>query len=184
MKVLGIDPGTIHAGWGVVTLQGNRLVGVDAGVLNLGSKQPLPVRLKRLDEGLRAVVAETQPQAMAVEEVFFAKHPNAALKLGHARGVALLAGAQAGLAIHEYPPALVKQTVTGRGNAAKDQVAKLVGVMLGWQERLADAPSDATDALAIAITHLQARRLHGALPTAPKRGKLPLHYRKRLKAAR
>jgi crossover junction endodeoxyribonuclease RuvC len=150
--VLGVDPGTIRTGWGVVERDGHRLRGVSAGVLNLGASRPLEHRLKILFDGLVEVLGTARPDVVAVEDIFYAKYANAALKLGHARGVALLVAANAGLAVHTYPPAVVKRTVAGRGAADKEQVARLVGAMLGWKV----LPSiDATDALAIAITHAQ-----------------------------
>ena len=117
----------------------------------------MELRLKAIHTGLAEVIAEYVPASVAVEDVFFAKHANAALKLGHARGVALLAAASASLSVHAYAPALVKKTVAGRGSAKKDQVAHLVGALLGIRKLPAE---DACDALAIAITHMQALRAH------------------------
>lgn len=155
MRVLGIDPGTRRTGWGVIEFEGTRLRHVGAGTIVALSKEPLATRLHRIHEELGLVIAAHQPQAIAVEEIFFAKHANAALKLGHARGIALLAAAQAGLTVHEYPPAIVKRTVAGRGQAGKEQVGKLIAVLLA----LGKPPEhDATDALAVAITHVQAAR--------------------------
>lgn len=154
-RVLGIDPGTLKTGWGVIETSGPRASLVAAGVIRARKGQALELRLKTIHVGLAAVIAEHDPVSVAVEDVFFAKHPNAALKLGHARGVALLAAASAELAVHAYPPALVKKTVAGRGAAKKDQVAHLVGALLGIRQLPAE---DACDALAIAITHMQALR--------------------------
>lgn len=155
MRVLGIDPGTRRTGWGVIELEGTRLRHLGAGTIVALSKEPLATRLHTIHEELRLVIAAHQPQAIAVEEIFFAKHANAALKLGHARGIALLAAAQAGLTVHEYPPAIVKRTVAGRGQAGKEQVGKLIAALLA----LGKPPEhDATDALAVAITHVQAAR--------------------------
>jgi len=153
MIVLGIDPGTIRTGWGVVRRAGPRLQYVAAGTIDAGKDSELPARLHEIYEALRAVIAEHAPTALAVEDIFHARFAASALKLGHARGVALLVGAQAGLPIAAYPPALVKRSVAGRGQADKAQVARIVGAILG----LRDLPEvDATDALAIAITHAQA----------------------------
>ena len=117
--------------------------------------RPLPERLEKIEAGVVELIEAHAPAVVAVEDIFFAKHPNAALKLGHARGVVLLVAQRAGLPLHEYAPALVKRTVAGRGGASKEQVAQLVGALLGLQS----LPSvDATDALAIAVTHLQASR--------------------------
>lgn len=154
MIILGIDPGSIRTGWGVVRREGPRLRYVAAGTIHAGKKdQELPARLHEIYEALRAVIAEHAPTSLAVEDIFHARFAASALKLGHARGVALLVGAQAGLPISAYPPALVKRSVAGRGQADKTQVARIVGAILG----LRDLPElDATDALAIAITHAQA----------------------------
>ena len=116
---------------------------------------PLPQRLRRIHEALQAVLAEHRPQAVAIEEIFFAKYANAALKLGHARGVALLVAAELELEVHEYPPAIVKRTVVGRGGADKTQVGRLITTLLGLES---PPEEDAADALAVAITHIQASR--------------------------
>jgi crossover junction endodeoxyribonuclease RuvC len=164
MIVLGIDPGTIRTGWGVVRRDGPRLSYVDAGTIDAGKEKDkeLPERLHEIYEALRAVIAAHAPTAVAVEDIFYARFAGSALKLGHARGVALLVGAQAGLPIASYPPALVKRSIAGRGQADKEQVARIVGAILGMRTLPA---VDATDALAIAITHAQAllaRRISGA----------------------
>ncbi len=155
MRVLGIDPGSRRTGWGVVQLEGTRLLPVDAGTIAVSAKLPLSERLRLIHDELVQIVAAHRPEAVAVEEIFFAKYANAALKLGHARGVALLVAAESRLEVHEYPPAIVKRTVVGRGAADKTQVGQLVRALLG----LAAAPEeDAADALAVAITHIQASR--------------------------
>jgi crossover junction endodeoxyribonuclease RuvC len=155
MRVLGIDPGSRRTGWGVVQLEGTRLRPVGAGTIAIAEKLPLPRRLHLIHQGLQQVIAEHQPEAVAVEEIFFAKYANAALKLGHARGVALLVAAESELEVHEYPPAVVKRTVVGRGAADKTQVGRLVMALLGLKE---SPEEDAADALAVAITHIQASR--------------------------
>jgi crossover junction endodeoxyribonuclease RuvC len=160
VRILGVDPGTVNTGWGLVERVGSRLHGIDAGVIRTKAKAPLEQRLHLIHTGLLEVIEKHHPNAFAVEDIFFAKYANAAMKLGHARGVALLAAAGAGLDVHTYPPAVVKRTVAGRGKAGKAQVALLVGAMLGWKEL---PTTDATDALAIAITHAQASRMAPAL---------------------
>jgi len=155
MRVLGIDPGSQRTGWGVVQLEGTRLLPVGAGTIAVSAKLPLPARLRRIHDELQRIVEAHQPEVVAVEEIFFAKYANAALKLGHARGVALLVAAESDLAVHEYPPAIVKRTVVGRGAAAKTQVGQLVRALLGLS---APPEEDAADALAVAITHIQASR--------------------------
>ena len=154
--VLGVDPGTIVTGWGVIQRRGTRLQGVCAGVIRAGNQPDLPARLRVIYAEIVRVIEQYRPTAMAVEDIFFARSASAALKLGHARGVVLLAGANSNLEVFAYPPALVKRSVAGRGHAAKEQVARMIGAILGWR----DLPTlDATDALAVAITHLNASRL-------------------------
>jgi crossover junction endodeoxyribonuclease RuvC len=155
MRVLGIDPGTIRTGWGVAEGRSGAMVGISAGVIKLRKEDPLADRLEVVYDALDRLVDEHAPDAVAVEDIFYAKHANAAIKLGHVRGVVLLLVAKRGLPLAEYAPALVKRTVAGRGAAEKDQVGRMVGAMLGLRELPA---VDATDALAIAITHLCARR--------------------------
>ena len=155
MRVLGIDPGSRRTGWGVVQLEGTRLRHIAAGTISVSGSLALPTRLRTIHEGLVEVIAAHQPEAVAVEEIFFAKHANAALKLGHARGVALLVAAESEIAVHEYPPAIVKRTVVGRGAADQVRVGRLVTALLGLR---ATPQEDAADALAVAITHIQASR--------------------------
>jgi len=155
MRVLGIDPGSRRTGWGVVQLEGTRLHHVGAGTIAVPEKLSLAKRLHMIHQGLQQVIADHQPDTVAIEEIFFAKYANAALKLGHARGVALLAAAESELEVHEYPPAIVKRTVVGKGAADKTQVARLVAALLGLK---APPEDDAADALAVAITHVQASR--------------------------
>ena len=152
MIVLGLDPGTRRFGWGVVERRGTRLFHIGHGVVSPRESEPLAVRLVAIEEQLVAVVEKHRPALASVEALFFAKDAQAAAKLGHARGVALLVCARAGLALHEYPPALVKRAVTGHGRADKGQVAQMVRVLLGLP---APPPADAADALALAVTHLQ-----------------------------
>jgi crossover junction endodeoxyribonuclease RuvC len=159
LRVLGIDPGSLRTGWGVLEARGGRLTLVGAGIIRPAADAALEQRLLAIHRGLVEVIAEHGPATVAVEDVFFAKHPNAALKLGHARGVALLAAAEAGLDVTPYAPSLVKRSVVGRGQADKVQVGRLVAAILGLREL---PGADATDALAVAITHAQAARV-GAL---------------------
>ncbi len=150
MRVIGIDPGTRLCGWGVVEKRGARLTHVAHGTLRLGTGE-LADRLVALERGLCEVIALHGPEAAAVEALFFAKNAQSAAKLGHARGVVLLALRRAGLEVGEYPPARVKGTVVGHGGAAKMQVGRVVSMMLALTEM---PQEDAADALAIAITHL------------------------------
>ena len=165
--VLGLDPGTRHFGWGVVERRGTKLVHRGHGIVHTDTDEPLASRLVAIESSLVDVVRAHAPSVASVEALFFAKDAQAAAKLGHARGVALLVCARAGLAVHEYPPALVKRAVAGGGRAEKPQVAQMVRIVLG----LASAPpTDAADALAVALTHLQRLVLP---PTSPTRTALP-----------
>jgi crossover junction endodeoxyribonuclease RuvC len=165
--VLGLDPGTRHFGWGVVEQRGTRLFHVAHGIVHTDEKAAIAVRLVAIESALVAVLSTHAPHEASVEALFFAKDPQAAAKLGHARGVALLVCARAGLPVYEYAPALVKRAVVGSGRAEKSQVAQMVRVVL----RLSGAPpADAADALALALTHLQRARL--AAPAARQPGRL------------
>jgi len=156
LRVLGLDPGSIRTGWGVIERHGQTARGIAAGVIRVPEKAPLSERLHQIHAGVRDVLSEYKPNAVAVEDIFFARYPQAALMLGHARGVALLAVAEVGLGVSAYPPTVVKRAVVGSGRAEKSQVALLVGALLGLKE----LPTvDATDALAVAITHLNVMRL-------------------------
>jgi crossover junction endodeoxyribonuclease RuvC len=149
--VLGLDPGTRHFGWGVIERRGTRFVHIGHGIVHTDSDAAIALRLVDIERALVEVVAQHSPDVASVEALFFAKDAQAAAKLGHARGVALLVCARAGLGVHEYPPALVKRAVAGHGRAEKAQVAQMVRVILG----LAAPPAaDAADALAVAVTHL------------------------------
>ncbi|HKU38018.1 MAG TPA: crossover junction endodeoxyribonuclease RuvC [Polyangiales bacterium] len=161
MIVLGVDPGSIRTGWGVIERAGPKLRFIAAGTIDAGRDEELAARLCEIHRELCEVIERHTPAAMAVEDLFHARFAGSALKLGHARGIALLAGAQAGLPIATYAPALVKRSVAGRGQADKLQVARIVGAILGLRE----LPNvDATDALAIAITHAQALMARRTMP--------------------
>ena len=149
--VLGLDPGSRHFGWGVVRREGTRLGHVAHGVIHPNLETSFAERLVAIERDLVRVIAAYGPTHASVEGLFFAKDAQAAAKLGHARGVALLVCARAGLEVAEYPPARVKRTISGAGRAEKAQVAQMIRVIL----RLRDAPpADAADALALAVTHL------------------------------
>ncbi len=151
MRILGLDPGLTHTGWGVIDVAGNRLRHVADGRISSSATTPLPERLARLDAALAEVITAWQPQCAAVEETFVNKNALSALKLGQARGVVLLAPARAGLAVAEYASTLVKKSVVGNGHADKDQVAHMVRILLALKE--AGSSADAADALAVAICH-------------------------------
>jgi crossover junction endodeoxyribonuclease RuvC len=159
VTVLGLDPGTRHFGWGVVTRVGSRLVHVAHGVVSVADEGPLGDRLVAIESALVDVLTRFTPLEVSIESMFYAKDASSASKLAHARGVGLLVAARAGMAVYEYPPARVKRTVTGAGRADKAQVAHMIRVMLGLA---ATPPADAADALAIAVTHLQGRALPGS----------------------
>ncbi|MGH2346609.1 MAG: crossover junction endodeoxyribonuclease RuvC [Chloroflexota bacterium] len=156
MRVLGIDPGTAIMGYGVVEERAGDLCELGHGALLTPAGDPLPVRLLALYKGLHELIAAHHPAAVAIEALFFNRNVRTALAVGHARGVALLAAAQADLPVVEYTPQQVKSAVVGYGGAGKDQVQKMVATLLGLHE--IPRPDDAADALAIAICHLHSAR--------------------------
>lgn len=165
--IIGIDPGTRHLGWGVIQACGNRLMHRAHGVIDTNESHPLAYRLCEIDDVLEQVIEAYRPQQAAVEALFFARDPQAASKLGHARGVALLRLARAQVTIYEYPPARIKRAIAGNGRADKRQVGLMVKSLLGMREELR---ADASDALAVAITHAQVARFDAAL----RAGQLPV----------
>jgi crossover junction endodeoxyribonuclease RuvC len=151
MRTLGIDPGTAIMGWGIVEETGSVLRPAGYGVLRTPTGMSQHERLVALYDGLCALLREHRPEAAAVEELFFSRNVTTALQVGQARGVALLALAQAGVPIYEYKPMAVKQAVAGYGGADKKQMQEMVRMTLGLQH--IPRPDDAADALAIAICH-------------------------------
>jgi crossover junction endodeoxyribonuclease RuvC len=156
MRILGIDPGSKATGYGFIEQQGNRLIHLDNGAITTHSKDPLAVRLQIIYQGLCRLIEKYQPEAVAVEQVFMARNPASALKLGHARGIALLAGINAGLPVAEYSALQVKSAVVGYGRAGKSQVQQMTRVLLNLPEI---AQEDAADALAVAICHAHSHHL-------------------------
>ena len=154
MRLLGVDPGLQRTGWGVIDCQDNRLRFVAAGTIVTNTKSPLADRLVELHAGLAEVIARHRPDEAAVEETFVNRNAVSTLKLGQARGVALLAPALAGLPVAEYLPNLVKKTVVGAGHAAKEQVQMMVRTLLPG---CTETGADAADALAVAICHAHHR---------------------------
>ena len=155
MRVLGIDPGTATVGYGVVegaSTPGRAARLIECGVLRTRPRDALAQRLAVIHEGLKELIERHRPDVLAVEDIFYATNVRTTVVLGHARGVILLAGAQAGLALAEYSPALVKKTVVGRGAALKPQVGYMVAKLL--QLSAVPKPADAADAVAVALTHL------------------------------
>ncbi|HOT92463.1 MAG TPA: crossover junction endodeoxyribonuclease RuvC [Anaerolineae bacterium] len=161
MRVIGIDPGTALTGYAIVDEDGGNLRLVAIGVVDTPTQMPLPARLQRIYTCLRALVTEHAPQAAAVEQLFFSRNTRTAMTVGEARGVVLLALADAGLPIAEYTPMQIKQAVTGYGSAEKHQVQEMVRLLLGLPD--IPRPDDAADAAATAICHLHRFRLDGLL---------------------
>lgn len=154
IRILGIDPGLRATGWGVIVSEGSKLSFLACGCIESDQHLPLAQRLRQLHEGLDAVIAAWTPDEVAVEETFVNRDPQSALKLGQARGIALLAPAMAGLSVAEYAANLVKKTVVGVGHADKAQVQMMIRVLLPKAETRS---ADAADALAVAICHAQHR---------------------------
>ena len=157
MRIIGVDPGTAITGWGIVTGDGNELRMVASGVITTAAGTPLPQRLQIIYRELTQLVEEWQPDAAAIEELFFSKNAKTALAVGHGRGAAMLALANAGLTIAEYKPLEVKQALTGHGGADKHQMQHMVKLLLDLQD--IPRPDDAADALAVAICHIHSARL-------------------------
>ena len=155
IRILGIDPGLRRTGWGVIDVAGNRLIFTACGSVATSDKGPLAERLVMIHDGLAAVIEQWSPDEAAVEATFVNKDASATLKLGQARGVALLIPARAGISVAEYAPNLVKKTIVGAGHCEKEQIRLMLRVLLPK----ADPPShDAADALAIAVTHAHHRQ--------------------------
>src|ERR1700760_376229 len=154
VRIIGIDPGLRRTGWGVIEIEGNRLVYIACGSVEPPDDLPLASRLLAIHEGLAAVLGDYRPLEAAVEQTFVNKDGVATLKLGQARGVAMLAPAMFGISVAEYAPNQVKKTVVGAGHADKNQVAMMLKILLPKAEH---ASADAADALAIAITHAHHR---------------------------
>jgi crossover junction endodeoxyribonuclease RuvC len=156
--VLGIDPGTLRLGYGVVEQSGSaggQLRYVECGVISASPRDPRPTRLAEIGRGLRELLNELRPDAVAMEEAFFGKNVQSTLALGEARGVALFVAAEHGLTVSGYAPATVKQAVVGHGRATKDQIGYLVRALLSLKRT---PEPDAADALAIAICHARQTR--------------------------
>lgn len=148
-RVLGIDPGTAVTGYGVVDYDGRVAVLVECGVLRTNAKDPLPARVHSIHAGVTELIARHTPDAVAIEDVFYARNVRTTIVLGHARGVILLAAQQAALTIHEFPPAEIKKAITGTGAATKQQVQFMVAKLL--RLKTAPQPADAADGVAAAL---------------------------------
>jgi crossover junction endodeoxyribonuclease RuvC len=154
IRIIGIDPGLRTTGWGIIEAQGSRLSFIGCGCVRSDDRLTTAARLRQLHEGLAQIIAAHSPHEAAVEETFVNRDPQSALKLGHARGIALAVPALAGLEVAEYAANLIKKTVVGTGHAEKTQVAMMVRILLPKSDA---ATADAADALAVAITHAQHR---------------------------
>jgi crossover junction endodeoxyribonuclease RuvC len=155
IRILGIDPGLRRTGWGMVAIEGNRLSFLGCGSVASDDKAALSLRLVSIHDGLRQVVAAHAPDEAAVEATFVNRDAAATLKLGQARGIAMLVPALAGLPVAEYAPNLVKKTIVGAGHCEKVQIRMMVKVLLPKADPQSD---DAADALAIAVTHAHHRQ--------------------------
>ena len=162
MIVLGVDPGINTTGYGVVRRGQNGVIAlVECGVIRTEPSTPLPKRLKEIYEGITEVVRYHKPSAVAVEGVFYAKNVRTTVVLGHARGVILLAGAMAGLVVHEFPPSEIKKAVAGTGMATKEQVQFMLTRLL--RLRSAPKPADAADGVAAALGYIMGAHLEAAV---------------------
>jgi len=169
MIILGVDPGSLRTGYGAIETDGRRHRLVEKGVLLSPGRRPLYERLRHIHAGMAALIARLQPGAIAVEDVFHAANTRTALVLGHVRGVILLAGAEAGLPIHEFSPATVKVQVTGFGRAEKTQVALMVARLLDLAGEA--EPGDASDALAVAVCQAHLQGMPAAMHRAARRSR-------------
>jgi crossover junction endodeoxyribonuclease RuvC len=151
MRIIGIDPGTGILGFGIIEVQGQKNLLVDAGVIRTPVKEDDAIRLATIFEELTDIIAQSKPTEMAVEKLFFAQNVTTAMTVAQARGVVLLAGQQAGMKISEYTPLQIKQSLTGYGRAEKKQVQEMVRILLGLKE--VPKPDDCADALAAALMH-------------------------------
>ena len=152
MKIFGIDPGSERTGYGCVETDGRRHRLIVCGALSASATTTFPERLHVIHSGLVTLLAECRPDCVAIENIFHAKNVRSALRLGHARGVALLAASGAGVPIAEYTPAEIKRAVVGFGRAEKQQVGQMIKLLLGLEAP--PSPHDASDALAVAICHI------------------------------
>ena len=148
---MGVDPGAANLGFGVVRVEGSRMVALDGGVVETTPEQPMERRLERIHGALAELIAWHEPKALAIEQVYFGKNVASAMVVGQASGVAMLAAAQGGIGCFAYTPQAIKMAVCGSGGADKRQVQRMVGTLLGLPEP--PTPDHAADALAVAICH-------------------------------
>lgn len=159
-RLIGLDPGLRKTGWGIIDVEGSRLIHVANGIVHSDDKYSLAERLVQLFEGLNQVIKDWEPTSAAVEETFVNKNPTSTLKLGQARGIALLVPSLAGIAVAEYSPNHIKKSVVGSGHAGKTQVAAMLKILL---PQAVINGEDAGDALAVAICHAHNGGAHGSL---------------------
>ena len=157
MRIIGIDPGLLCTGFGILDISGNEFSIVDYGVVKTNSKDPLNIRLKTIYEDLEYIINRYKPSVMSIEQIFYGKNVKAALLLGHARGIPMLLSANNGLPLFEFSARRIKQSLTGNGNATKEQVQFMVKNLLSMDK--IPEPIDASDALAIAICYKQNSRI-------------------------
>lgn len=154
MRILGVDPGTRFAGVGIVEVDGNKYRPIHYDVIKANAKLSIPKRLSIVYEGIKQVIAEYQPDVLALEDIFYGKDLRAMIHIGEARACAMLAASEQDIDVVEYPPTRVKQSVSGNGRASKEQMQQMVKTLLALKEV---PPSDAADALAVAICHIHSR---------------------------
>ncbi|MFQ5709078.1 MAG: crossover junction endodeoxyribonuclease RuvC [bacterium] len=152
MRILGVDPGTVATGFGVLEKSGNGCVVLDYGCIRLSSQEEFPIRLHKIYHEISRVIAAYKPDEFAIEDLFYAKNVKSALKMGHARGVAIVAAVNHQIPTSEYSPKEIKQAVVGNGSASKEQVQRMIKAILHLEET--PEPLDASDALAVALCHL------------------------------
>ena len=154
MRILGVDPGTRATGYGLIESSNSRLTPLTYGVIGNAAKLELSECFVNIYRGLKEIIKSHNPEVIAIEDIFYCKNVSSAIKLGEARGVAILAAAESGLGVYEYTPRKVKQAIVGYGGAEKMQVQKMIKALLGLKE--IPEPEDASDALAVAICHAHA----------------------------
>jgi crossover junction endodeoxyribonuclease RuvC len=175
VRIFGIDPGSERTGYGCVETDGSRHHLVACGAITARRTDAFPARLAHIHRELTALLVECRPDCVAIENLFHANNVRSALKLGHARGVAMLAAVESGCPVVEYTPAEIKRAVVGYGRAEKQQVAQMIKLLLGLAQ--VPSPFDATDALAVAICHLHSTSMTGGLKPVPGRLKSWRQYK-------
>lgn len=165
-RLIGLDPGLRKTGWGIIDVEGSRLSHIANGIVHSDVNCSLAERLVQLYDGLQQVITDYEPHSAAVEETFVNKNPSSTLKLGQARGIALLVPALSGIPVAEYSPNHIKKSVVGSGHAAKEQVAAMLKILLPQAKINGE---DAGDALAVAICHAHSGGVHGTVKEAFKK---------------